>query len=59
MTLDRIAVKIGVPDLSEDDTLKAFIKEGKKIQAIKRYREISGAGLKEANDFIERLMQQA
>lgn len=56
LTLDKIAAKIGVPDPLEDDNLKAFIKEGKKIEAIKRYREITGMSLKEANDLIESLM---
>jgi hypothetical protein len=29
------------------------LRDGKKIEAIKRYREIAGVGLKEAKDFVE------
>lgn len=58
LTLDKIAQKIGVPNPAGDDNLITLIREDKKIEAIKRYREITGAGLKEAADYIERLMQQ-
>ena len=55
--LKQIAKKIGIPEPSEDSEIKAFIAEGKKIEAIKRYREITGAGLKEANDYIDKLIR--
>ena len=29
--------------------------DGKKIEAIKKYREITGAGLKDAKDYVEQL----
>ncbi len=36
------------------DELKSLMRAGKKINAIKRYREMApGIGLKEAKDFIE------
>lgn len=35
------------------------VRAGKKIQAIKRYREIAGVGLKEAKDFIEEIQRRA
>ncbi len=54
--LDKIAKKLGVPEPSEDNKIKTLIAEGKKNEAIKRYREITGAGLKEANDYIEKLI---
>ncbi|RCX17935.1 ribosomal L7/L12-like protein [Anaerobacterium chartisolvens] len=54
--LKQISEKIGIPEPSEDSKIKAFIQEGKRIEAIKRYREITGAGLKEANDYINRLV---
>lgn len=54
--LKTIAKKIGIPEPSEDNELKTFIAEGKKFEAIKRYREITGTGLKEANDYINKLM---
>ncbi|MFI6998996.1 ribosomal protein L7/L12 [Nocardia sp. NPDC050175] len=34
--------------------IDAILADGKKIQAIKRYRELTGAGLKEAKDAVER-----
>lgn len=56
--LEKIARKIGVPEPYEDDKLKTLISEGKRMEAIKRYREITGAGLKEANDYIEKLIKR-
>jgi hypothetical protein len=37
--------------------MEQFVREGKKIQAIKVLRECSGIGLKEAKDFIEQAEQ--
>ncbi|ANP49152.1 ribosomal protein L7/L12 [Streptomyces griseochromogenes] len=46
-------------DLQEEiprmDEVNALVREGKKIQAIKVYREDTGAGLKEAKEAIDRL----
>jgi len=39
-------------DLSE---VYVMAQQGHKIQAIKRYRELTGVGLKEAKDFVDRL----
>lgn len=54
--LDAIAEKLGVvveePGLDE---VVALVREGRKIQAIKVYREHTGAGLKDAKDAVERL----
>ncbi len=57
LTLDKIAQKIGVADPVGDDLIKSFIENGKKIEAIKRYRELTGAGLKEAADYVEKLVK--
>jgi ribosomal protein L7/L12 len=35
------------------------VRRGKKIEAIKRYRESTGVGLKEAKDFIEEVQRRA
>jgi len=35
------------------------IREGRKIEAIKCYREATGAGLKESKDFVEALQRRA
>jgi ribosomal protein L7/L12 len=54
--LDAIAGHLGValtePDLPQ---VREFLRQGKKIQAIKAYRESTGADLKEARDAVERL----
>lgn len=46
-------------DLREEfprmDEVNALVREGKKIQAIKVYREATGAGLREAKEAVERL----
>jgi ribosomal protein L7/L12 len=58
-TLDKIAKHIGVSDAVTEDIneeLKNLITEGKKIKAIKRYRMVSGLGLKESKEFIDSLI---
>lgn len=42
-------------DASLDTELRALVAAGHKIDAIKRYRELTGAGLKEAKDAVEAL----
>ena len=42
-------------DSSFEDKILSLMKQGKKIGAIKLYREKTGVGLKEAKDFIEAL----
>jgi hypothetical protein len=38
------------------DELRSFVRNGRKIEAIKRYREMApGTGLREAKDFVEAL----
>ena len=55
--LNKIAKKLGVPEPCEDSIIKTFVAEGKKVEGVKRYREIAGGGLKEAHEYIEKLMQ--
>lgn len=38
---------------SEDPRVLELIDSGNKIQAVKLYRELTGAGLKESNDAVE------
>lgn len=45
---------VGVPGQWLDDTERRLVAEGKKIAAIKHYRERTGAGLKEAKDAVDR-----
>ncbi|MFI1763566.1 ribosomal protein L7/L12 [Streptomyces sp. NPDC020800] len=42
-------------ELPRMDEVNALVREGKKIQAIKVYREATGAGLREAKEAVERL----
>lgn len=46
-----------MPEPTEEEIreITNAIIEGRKIEAIKRYREISGVGLREAKEFIETL----
>jgi len=53
--LQRIAGKTGVPEPCEDEELKAYIASGDKIKAVRRYRQITGAGLEEANEYVNKL----
>lgn len=53
LTLDKIAKHIEVSDaVSEEmnEELKTLIVEGKRIKAIKRYRMVTGLGLKESKE---------
>jgi hypothetical protein len=49
---DRLGVVVTEPELAE---VTAVLRQGKKIQAIKVYRESTGADLREARDAVERL----
>ena len=53
---DALLKKLGVnPDEEVDAEVLSLARAGEKIKAIKRYRELSGAGLAEAKDYVERL----
>jgi ferritin-like metal-binding protein YciE len=55
--LDLIMDHLGLRDHDPwMDEVVALAREGKKIPAIKAYREITGAGLKEAKDAVERIV---
>jgi ribosomal protein L7/L12 len=45
----------GVEGVDIDDRVRRLVDEGKKIEAIKLYREMTGLGLKEAKDAVEQL----
>ncbi len=40
---------------SLDDELRELVGRGQKINAIKRYREVTGVGLKEAKDVVDKI----
>lgn len=55
---DNKPKKIEVPDdvlKNMDIELKNLISKGKKFEAIKKYRTVTGIGLKEASDYIDSL----
>ncbi|MEA5361520.1 ribosomal protein L7/L12 [Amycolatopsis sp., V23-08] len=63
LKLDAIAGHLGVavadpaqPQLADLPEVRKYLQEGKKIQAIKAYRESTGAGLKDAKDAVERML---
>ena len=43
----------GQPTLGADDSPEQLLRAGRKLEAIKRFRELTGAGLKEAKDAVE------
>lgn len=58
LTLDKISKQVGVPSpITEniDIEIRNLVLEGKKIKAIKRYRMVTGIGLKEAKEYIDEL----
>ncbi len=52
LILDHLGLREDDPRMDE---VVSLVRDGKKIQAIKVYREITGTGLKEAKDAVERL----
>ncbi|WP_342043563.1 ribosomal protein L7/L12 [Bacillus sp. OTU2372] len=60
-TLNKIAKQVGVPDEVTADVqteLMSLIADGKKIKAIKRYRMVTGHGLKESKEYVDSLTSE-
>ena len=60
VTLNKIAKQVGVPDTVTDEVraeLKDLVLKGKKIEAIKKYRKLTGIGLKEAKAYVDSLSE--
>ncbi|SDY10472.1 Ribosomal protein L7/L12 C-terminal domain-containing protein [Amycolatopsis xylanica] len=54
--LDLVLAHLGITEPeAEMPEVHAYLLKGQKIQAIKAYRERTGAGLKEAKEAVERL----
>lgn len=60
--LDRIIEHFGLAELSKEhisdelkDELIELVEENEKIKAIKKLREVTGMGLKEAKDYVDSL----
>ncbi|WP_416258933.1 ribosomal protein L7/L12 [Clostridium perfringens] len=60
-TLNRIAERVGVTEIltkEETDELRRLVSEGKSVEAVRRCREITGLGLKEAKEYVDRLDEE-
>lgn len=57
VTLNKIAPQVVVPNTVTDE-LKSLLLEGKRIKAIKKYREVTGVGLLEAKKYVDLLNEQ-
>lgn len=54
--LDAIARALEIqPPAAAEEQVAALVRAGRKIEAIKRYREQTGVGLKEAKDYVDSL----
>jgi hypothetical protein len=54
--VDALLKKFEVnPDAEVDAAVLSLVREGRKIEAIKRLRETTGVGLKEAKEYVEQL----
>ncbi|WP_069817080.1 ribosomal protein L7/L12 [Streptomyces sp. TP-A0874] len=58
--VDAISKNLGIEEVESADLapIEALLREGKQIAAIKKYREITGAGLQEAKEAVERMAAQ-
>lgn len=48
----RLDVRVDDPGLDE---VAALVRDGRTIEAIKKYRDVTGAGLREAKEAVERM----
>lgn len=53
--LNRIMEHLGIEEINIDKELKELILNDKKILAIKRLREETGMGIKEAKEYVDNL----
>lgn len=54
-TLNKIAKQVGVPKPDIDNELRALVSEGKRVQAVKKVRMVSGLSLIEAKEYVDSL----
>ena len=60
-TLNRIAERVGVTEIltkEEKEELMSLVSEGKNVEAVRRCREITGLGLKEAKEYVDGLGEE-
>ena len=53
--LNRIMEHLGIEEINIDEELNELIADDKRISAIKRLREETGMGLKEAKEYVDDL----
>lgn len=61
ITLDKIAKKFGAIEIvtkEEKEELKRLVSEGKNVEAVRRCREITGLGLKEAKEYVDGISEE-
>lgn len=61
VTVDRVAKQLGLQGTipgNIDAELRSLISEGKKIEAIKKYRMATGLGLLEAKEYVDSLRKK-
>jgi ribosomal protein L7/L12 len=56
LKLDRIAKQVGAEEPNIDSELRNLIVAGKKVKAVKELREFTGMGLKEAKEYVDKLL---
>ena len=57
--LDQIMDYLGIENVNIDEELKELIADNKKIPAIKRLRQETGMGLKEAKEYVDNLDEKS
>lgn len=60
-TLNRIAERVGVTEIltkEEKEELMSLVSERKNVEAVRRCREITGLGLKEAKEYVDGLGEE-
>lgn len=61
ITLDKIAEKFGAIEIvtkEEKEELMRLLSEGKSVEAVRKCREITGLGLKEAKEYVDKLGEE-
>ncbi|OIJ95946.1 ribosomal protein L7/L12 [Streptomyces monashensis] len=55
LVADRLGLDESDEERAQRERVEALVREGKQVAAIKAYREMTGADLKEAKDAVDRM----
>lgn len=55
VNLNKISKQVGVPKDPLDDEIRSILEKDGKIKAIKKVKEVTGLGLREAKDYVDNL----